>query len=424
MAHRYTNLGIPIEEELCTISPIAVDEAVLAAVHSTKVRSRIDVSDMFHNSGTSRQSASTGVRGVRRGVPQFGAVVGDARTLYNSRETSKSAPVGSSGNLKPSDIGEGGKFSQRPMKGDTRGYQLESLRGVEDEAEELLMRGWKFCGLMTKFNDPKVWKDYVEGRIYGKPPDSLVHAVVRLKQLFLLEEDADDCLHRAKAIFLSRMCLGSCITPLSPEGKSLYGSFTYIEWSNYLHDILASSYWDSLYRSVRIEQRGGDYYNEYEPDNQMKEPFYETDNKRGPRKVNERRSLEREDFGCVPKKKIRKNSSSSSSSGSDSSVSTPKRRYHRKDSMEDILRLMKNMGKSREVVKPEAYNSTGSESLREFLAEYECYFDEKYEGNDKQRAKILGEFLVGDIKDYYQAIGGSKLKYSDVKEKLKEWNRQ
>ena len=76
------------------------------------------------------------------------------------------------------------------------------------------------------------------------------------------------------------------------------------------------------------------------------------------------------------------------------------------------------------MVKPEIYDGNGSDSLKEFLREYEHYFRERYDGNDRQKAKMLGEFLSGEARNCYDAIRGNKMTYTEVKRKLKDWYKQ
>lgn len=102
-------------------------------------------------------------------------------------------------------------------------------------------------------------------------------------------------------------------------------------------------------------------------------------------------------------------SSSSSTSGSSSphgarrSRHTGRRRY------------------SREVVAPGSFDGQGGVSLKRYLAEYENYFYMKFDGTARQKAQHLGEFLTGQARRAYDAVGGSHLEYPKVRRKLLSW---
>ena len=75
----------------------------------------------------------------------------------------------------------------------------------------------------------------------------------------------------------------------------------------------------------------------------------------------------------------------------------------------------------REVVAPGMFKGDGASSLKSYLRDYEQYFEAKYKGNQRQKAKHLGQYLEGSAKRAYDAIDGGALKYGDLKSKLLQW---
>ena len=79
----------------------------------------------------------------------------------------------------------------------------------------------------------------------------------------------------------------------------------------------------------------------------------------------------------------------------------------------------------KEVVKPVMFEVNGWQSLRRFFQGYERYFEAKYEGDARDCTVHLAEFLPPELKECYDAYGGGRLKYRDMREELLKWyNRQ
>lgn len=85
-------------------------------------------------------------------------------------------------------------------------------------------------------------------------------------------------------------------------------------------------------------------------------------------------------------------------------VRTNKRRYFPKD-----------------VVMPDCFDLNGTQSLKGFLDDYERYFRAKYDGTERDCTKELARFISGEVKDAYDALGGSRLKYRDMRPSLLQW---
>lgn len=76
------------------------------------------------------------------------------------------------------------------------------------------------------------------------------------------------------------------------------------------------------------------------------------------------------------------------------------------------------------VVKPEVYSVNGQQSVKDYLIEFNSYFDRKYQnGSSKERTRLLGTFLEGEIKDVYGRICATSYQFSYVRDELLQWYR-
>lgn len=77
----------------------------------------------------------------------------------------------------------------------------------------------------------------------------------------------------------------------------------------------------------------------------------------------------------------------------------------------------------REVVKPLPFVPNGWQSLREYLSNYERYFSIKFEGNSRDCTQELAHFLPPELRACYDAVGGHRLPYEEMKRELLTWYR-
>lgn len=77
----------------------------------------------------------------------------------------------------------------------------------------------------------------------------------------------------------------------------------------------------------------------------------------------------------------------------------------------------------KDVVTPDPFDITDNESLKQYLDGFERYFNAKYDGTQRDRTRELARFITGDVKDAYEALGGSKCKYDEMKPALLQWYR-
>jgi len=80
------------------------------------------------------------------------------------------------------------------------------------------------------------------------------------------------------------------------------------------------------------------------------------------------------------------------------------------------------MRRGKEVVSPGVYDPDSDLSFRKFLRDYERYFNAKFTGNDRDRSRHLREFLDGTLRQTYDAVDGSEIKYRHLKPQLLEAN--
>ena len=72
----------------------------------------------------------------------------------------------------------------------------------------------------------------------------------------------------------------------------------------------------------------------------------------------------------------------------------------------------------REVVQPLAFDMNGHVSLKSFFNNYELYFSARFEGSSRDCTQELRHFLPSEMEQYYDALGGRRLKYRHMKEEL------
>ena len=134
---------------------------------------------------------------------------------------------------------------------------------------------------------------------------------------------------------------------------------------------------------------------------------------------NDSRRGSRQRSPCHSGKKL---ATSTASSGDElSSGSLQVRPPQQAVDVNDLSRLLMSLQRPRDVVPPSKFSGSDGMSLRLFLTEYEQYFDMKYEGTQRQKAKHLAEYLEGPLLTAYEAMEGNRMSYPNVKGKLLGW---
>ena len=79
---------------------------------------------------------------------------------------------------------------------------------------------------------------------------------------------------------------------------------------------------------------------------------------------------------------------------------------------------------STKVVKPNIFVVDGQQHLKDFLSDYEHYFNRKFVGgSSRECARHLGDFLSGEVKEVYSRLCTSSCQYSYLKSELLRWYR-
>jgi hypothetical protein len=77
---------------------------------------------------------------------------------------------------------------------------------------------------------------------------------------------------------------------------------------------------------------------------------------------------------------------------------------------------------STKVVKPNQFIVDGQQHLKDFLSDYEHYFNRKFVGgSSRECARHLGDFLSGEVKEVYSRLCTSSCQYSYLKTELLRW---
>lgn len=118
----------------------------------------------------------------------------------------------------------------------------------------------------------------------------------------------------------------------------------------------------------------------------------------------------------------------SETSLSDSSLSSDEaeplrreRQCRRDDRPGDLYHVLENLRSPRDVVEPDVFDGAEGQSMRQFFEEYNEYFSMKYNGSEKQKAKLFEKFLSGHVLQAYDAVGGSEMRFEPLKTKLLRW---
>lgn len=75
----------------------------------------------------------------------------------------------------------------------------------------------------------------------------------------------------------------------------------------------------------------------------------------------------------------------------------------------------------KDTVMPEKFDINGKQSLKKFFEAFERYFRSKYDGTQRECSQELARFIDGEVKEAYDALGGSQRKYRDLKPALLQW---
>jgi len=87
----------------------------------------------------------------------------------------------------------------------------------------------------------------------------------------------------------------------------------------------------------------------------------------------------------------------------------------------ELIAALQALRFPKQVIPPEEFDPQKSYSLQKFLSNFERYFEAKFDGTEEEKSAHLGKFLLGTAKRAFQALGGSRIKYGELKEMLLTW---
>jgi hypothetical protein len=110
--------------------------------------------------------------------------------------------------------------------------------------------------------------------------------------------------------------------------------------------------------------------------------------------------------------------STSANDSESNATSDDARRHYRKSNGHS-----RSYSRPKEVVKPMNFEMNGNQSLKQFFVSFERYFEAKFDGDSRDRTQELRDFLPAEMRNFYEVLGGRRLKYHDMKEELTRWHK-
>ena len=79
---------------------------------------------------------------------------------------------------------------------------------------------------------------------------------------------------------------------------------------------------------------------------------------------------------------------------------------------------------NREVQTPPPFKMDGKVSLKDYLSTFKSFFTTKFKGSSYAQTQKLAELISGDLLAVFNARGGRKLKYNDMKTQLLDYYKK
>ena len=311
-----------------------------------------------------------------------------------------------------------------PKRVKTRSYEKSSPADTNPGAtmyvsannEEIII---SLCSLLNQFSSPQVRGDYLHGKFNEVLRPEFLPQIDEMRWLLLPGWERHNLLTKDKRTQLASSHLKKLLGR-SPEvlESSLDGpQWSYSDWMKYLETLAMDEYWNkmaSVARCTHIVQ-------DLQPKKidtktiEQRKPFgldFISTSERKMDKRNRRKikveeiilsSGDSTDLECT----IDLNDDSSCSDETTSLIGKHRKRYH-----------------ERSVVTPLPFEMNGKLHLREFFAVYEDYFNNKHVGSSFDKTQVLSQFLSGDLLKIYNILGGRRIRYSKMKNKLLEFYRK
>ncbi|KAA0188422.1 hypothetical protein HAZT_HAZT003613 [Hyalella azteca] len=195
--------------------------------------------------------------------------------------------------------------------------------------------------------------------------------------------------------------------PVGEDGEPLPIRMTFADWHTYLMALSKSSFWTRMAQTELEDSRREKSWD------RLDDLKISSEDDRGNRKGHRRRAKAR--------RQRTSSCSSSSRSSSARSVSSGKNGGREGKSDMVLLKLLKELNQPKDVVAPSVFTGEDGASLKRFLVDYEDFFAAKYNGNERQKAKQLANFLGGKVKQAYEAMDGTNQKFRYLKPRLTKW---
>ena len=336
----------------------------------------------------------------------------------------------------------------------------EQMAGLPD-LEGAASAATSYCEVMTllrQFKNTSVRADFLAGTImHADDLETLLVMIDGLYELFNpswnANKDVRTSLYGSAGLHFSMLLSRSEDVFKIPGVCKDLCNFKYVTWGNALKQLANCPYWATA-ENYELLKKDNVVSHEaiFSPakDNGIPRPCYNGDFFRGEYISDISQSPKhRGRRGCrsSPVQKVSIRSDSSSSDGSRVRSARTRKSRHRKGKLKSFanLEMTDSPGKDssdsnssssayvlkrdksryfpKDVVMPEPYDEDCKGSFKDFLKDFERYFSLKFEGNEKDRCRELGRFLVGEVKEAYEALGGPLLKYPAMKSELQLWHK-
>jgi len=349
--------------------------------------------------------------GLRLTTDLIGAVGGPAVTTLAPSRPSKGVSSAASLHTSPA-CASSHIFSRvsSPFLTESVGQPADDL---DFEVRRVLEEALVWQRLLEQFEKEAVRRAFIEGRIVTIGNTREMLATLRRMRAMISSQSVGPLYCDISAVdFLVWLMRGTDQEPRDSRGNTFPVRKSFNQWNQYLNRLRRSSYWaKTCYLNPEVADESDAYVGRRSP---WTEGLPKATRSRGTSVVS------------LPRSQALSSSSSSSFSTEESSESSRsptagRSRGTRQDGHHRQRRRESRV--VRDVVPPRLFDGSGGESLRDFLHEFEEYFDAKYQGNDRQKARKLEEFLGGSAMAAYSALDGQRRKYRELKIELLSWQK-
>jgi len=317
---------------------------------------------------------------------------------------------------------------QLPVKKD---YELKVAPDVLLEShteEDAIAAVVTLQSLLMQFSNVNVRADFVNGKFGSNINPNLLPHIDNLRYtLFPRWSGGDFKSARARSTYaVQHICnlLNKSHELAIVSEQDSVDSLTYAEWYNALDGIAASRYWAITPHEKRcvhiLKTNHSDPVVQASSESVCDSEFSVTpadivDAPRASKSKGKFRRKKIEEVVISDSSSADADSQSESSAVSDSSSgsSASVLATHRRKRFFD----------KRERVKPKVFEMDGKLDLSDFFYTFEVYFSSNFKGNSRDKTQVLEQFLKGDLLKVYNARGGCKQRYSDMKMELLRYYR-